>query len=70
MTKDSVDDALPQNLDEEQLKRAKHAATFPPNTPHGVINQFADEIPPVKPADPREAEKETKKEKKETEKPA
>jgi len=58
------DAALPQNLTDEQLKNAKHAATFPPNTPHSLINQFAEEPEKVLPADPREVEKETKKSKK------
>jgi hypothetical protein len=62
MVKETVDEAaLPQNLSDEQLANAKHAATFPPNTPHSVINQFKEPVEPVKPADPRETPKEKKK---------
>lgn len=56
-----VDDlALPRNLPtEEMILNARHAATFPPNTPHSVINHFrpgfdeaSDQV-----ADPRDAPK-------------
>lgn len=52
--------ALPQNLPTaEMIRNAKHAASFPPNTPHSIINHFqpafdeqSDQV-----ADPRDAPK-------------
>lgn len=49
--------------DSAPLTDAEHAATFPPGTPHSVINAFKEPVD-TKPADPREAVKEEKKGKK------
>lgn len=45
---------------DKPLTDAEHAATFPPGTPHSVINAFRESVD-TKPADPREAVKEEKK---------
>lgn len=50
--------ALPQNLPTaEMVRNAKHAASFPPGTPHSVINHFAPALDEASDqvADPRDA---------------
>lgn len=66
-TSTKTDADLPGNLSERQLENAKHARTFPPDTPHSVINSFEGhkDVDVIEYADPREAEKESKKSKKE-----
>ena len=53
--REPIDDrALPANLTPDMIARARHASTFPPDTPHSVINQFTEEVRPAI-ADPRDA---------------
>jgi hypothetical protein len=58
-TKVVDESAFPRGLDEKGLQNARHAATFPPNTPHSVINAFEGHVDTdtVGYADPRNAEK-------------